>query len=71
MVAKKSIVKDPPKVKVRNDIICVRCQFQLSFKQSKFQNKKLLELVNSYVLGPIRQASVNGLKYMVTFIDDF
>jgi Integrase core domain len=52
-----------------------RCQFskahQLLLEKSKFQAKEPLELVHSNVFGPIKQASVSGLKYMVTFIDDF
>ena len=30
-----------------------------------------LELIHSDVFGPVKQPSISGLKYMVTFIDDF
>jgi len=30
-----------------------------------------LELVHSDVFGPVKQASISGRKYLVTFIDDF
>ena len=30
-----------------------------------------MELVHSDVFGPMKQASLSGMKYMVTFINDF
>jgi GAG-pre-integrase domain len=75
MIAEKSMMKCLPEVEVQTDIVCVGCQFgkahQLPFEQSKFRAKKSLELVHSNVFSLIRQTSVSGLKYMVTFIDDF
>ncbi|KAG6528974.1 hypothetical protein ZIOFF_011166 [Zingiber officinale] len=33
--------------------------------------KEPLELVHSDVFGPVKQPSIDGMRYMVTFIDDF
>ncbi|KAL3612452.1 hypothetical protein D5086_003472 [Populus alba] len=44
---------------------------QLPYEESKFKAKKPLELVHSDVFGPVKQASISGMQYMVTFIDDF
>ncbi|RVX10692.1 Retrovirus-related Pol polyprotein from transposon TNT 1-94 [Vitis vinifera] len=35
------------------------------------ESKGPLELIHSDVFRPIKQASLSGMKYMVTFIDDF
>ena len=43
----------------------------MPFEESKFKAKKPLKLIYYDVFGPLRQASVGGMKYMVTFIDDF
>jgi hypothetical protein len=40
-------------------------------RKSKFKAKKPLELVNSDVLGPVKQAFISGMRYMVTFINEF
>lgn len=57
------------------DTVYAGCQYgkahQLPYKESKFQAKRPLELIHSDVFGPVKQASVDGMKYMVTFIDDF
>ena len=44
---------------------------QLPYKEYKFIAKEPLELVYSDVFGPVKQASISGRKYLVTFIDDF
>lgn len=71
----KSILKGLPELDIRADTICAACQYgkahQLPFEESTFKTKKPLELVHSDVFGPIKQPSVSGLKYMVTFINDF
>ena len=43
----------------------------MPYVESKFKAKEPLELVHSDVFGPVKQTSINGMKYMVTFIDDF
>ncbi len=71
----KSMLKGLPQLEVRTDTICTRRQYgkahQLSCEESKFKAKKPLELIHSDVFGPIKQPSIGGMKYMVSFIDDF
>ena len=75
MMMKKSMLKGLPQLEVRTDSICAGCQYgkahHLPYEESKFKAKEPLELIHSDVLGPITQASIGGMKYMVTFIDDF
>ena len=75
MMVEKSMVASISEVEVRTDTICAGCQYgkahQLPYQSSKFRAKEPLELVHSDVFGPVRQASINGSKYMVIFIDDF
>ena len=56
-------------------MVCEGCQYgkahQLPYEESKFKAKEPLELVHSDVFGPIKQPSIGGMRYMVTFIDDF
>ncbi|KAL0402266.1 UNVERIFIED_CONTAM: Retrovirus-related Pol polyprotein from transposon RE2 [Sesamum latifolium] len=72
---KKSMLKGLPKLEVRRDTVCAGCQYgkahQLPYEESNFRVKEPLELIHSDVFGPVRQASIGGMKYMVTFIDDF
>ncbi|KAG6489187.1 hypothetical protein ZIOFF_050447 [Zingiber officinale] len=53
----------------------MRCQYdkahQLSYRELKFKAKEPLELVHSDVFGLVKQPSIDGMQYMVTFIDDF
>ncbi|KAL6311801.1 hypothetical protein AAG906_020910 [Vitis piasezkii] len=44
---------------------------QLPYEESKWKANGPLELIHSDVFGPVKQASLSGMKYMVTFIDDF
>ncbi|GMJ08723.1 hypothetical protein HRI_004541500 [Hibiscus trionum] len=75
VMMKKSMLRGLPELEVRTDAICAGCQYgkahQLPYADSKFQAKEPLELVHSDVFGPFKQASNGGMKYMVTFIDDF
>ena len=36
-----------------------------------YKAKELLELINSDVFGPVKQLSIGGMIYMLTFIDEF
>ncbi|KAE8671632.1 hypothetical protein F3Y22_tig00111941pilonHSYRG00018 [Hibiscus syriacus] len=60
---------------VRTDTVCAGCQYgkahQLPYDESKFKAKEPLELVHSDVFRPVKQQSISGMRYMVTFIDDF
>jgi len=75
MMMRRSALKGLPQLEVRIDAICAGCQYgkahQLPYEESKWRAKGPLELIHSDVFGPVKQASVSGLKYMVTFIDDF
>ncbi|KAL0452913.1 UNVERIFIED_CONTAM: Retrovirus-related Pol polyprotein from transposon RE2 [Sesamum latifolium] len=72
---KKSMLKELSKLEVRRDTVCADCQYdkthQLPYEESNFRAKEPLEFIHSNVFGPIKQASIGGMKYMVTFIDDF
>lgn len=75
VMMKKSMLKGIPQIEVRTDTVCVGCQYrkahQLPFEESTFKAKEPLELIHSDVFGPVKQASIGGMRYMVTFIDDF
>ena len=74
-MVKKSMLKALPQLDVRTNMICAGCQYgkahQLPYKESKFKAKEPLELIHSDVFGPVKQPSIGGMRYMVTFIDDF
>ena len=75
VMVKKSMLKGLPQLDVRTDTVCAGCQYgkahQLPYNESKFKAKEPLELVHSDVFGPVKQQSIGGMRYMVTFIDDF
>jgi len=71
----KQVVKGLPQIDIRTDIVCAGCQYgkahQLPYKESEHRSKAPLELIHSDVFGPVKQISIRGMRYMVTFIDDF
>lgn len=71
----KSILIGLAQLDVRTDTTCVGCQYgkayQLPYEELKFRAKELLELILSGVFGPVKQPSICGMRYMITFIDDF
>ena len=75
MMMKQSKLKGLPQLEIRGDIVCAGCQYgkahQLPYQESKYQAREPLELVHSDVFGPVKQPSISGYRYMVTFIDDF
>ncbi|PKI63869.1 hypothetical protein CRG98_015752 [Punica granatum] len=75
VMMKKSMLKGLPQLEVRTYAVCAGCQYgkahQLPYEESKFKVNEPLELIHSDVFGPVKQASIGGMKYMVTFIDDF
>nr|DAD23742.1 TPA_asm: hypothetical protein HUJ06_025205 [Nelumbo nucifera] len=75
VMMKRSMLKGLPQLEVNADTVCAGCQYgkthQLPYEESKFKAKEPLELIHSNVFGPIKQASIGGMKYMVTFVDDF
>ncbi|KAE8673467.1 Beta-glucosidase 45 [Hibiscus syriacus] len=44
---------------------------QLPYDETKFKAKEPLELVHSGMFGSVKQQSISGMRYIVTFIDDF
>ncbi|KAD3641550.1 hypothetical protein E3N88_30774 [Mikania micrantha] len=75
MMMTKDLVVGLPKLDVRNDTVCSGCQFgkahQLPFHSSSYRSKAPLDLVHIDVFGPVKQTSVSGMRYMITFTDDF
>ncbi|KAE8667231.1 tir-nbs resistance protein [Hibiscus syriacus] len=75
VMVKKSMLKGLPQLDVRTYTVCAGCQYgkahQLPYDESKFKAKEPLELVHSDVFRPVKQQSISGMRYMVTFIDDF
>ncbi|KAM1328637.1 hypothetical protein ACFX2F_012889 [Malus domestica] len=69
------MLKGLPQLDVRTYTVCAGCQYgkahQLPYEESKFKAKEPLELVHSDVFGPVKQPLIGGMRYMVTFIDDF
>ncbi|KAL9269425.1 Retrovirus-related Pol polyprotein from transposon TNT 1-94-like protein [Drosera capensis] len=62
-------------LKIHEDTVCAGYQYdkvyQFPFKESQFKAKVSLEFVYSDVFGPVKQPSIIGLRYMITFIDDY
>ena len=75
MMMRKSMLKGLPQLEVRTNMVCAGCQYGkahlFSYEESKFKAKEPFELIHYNVFGPVKQASIGGMRYMVTFIDDF
>ena len=75
MTMKKSMLKGLPQLNVQEDTICASCQYvkahQLPYEDSEYRAKEPLELVHSDVFSPMKQPSISGFRYMITFINDF
>ena len=75
VMMKRSMLRGLPQLEVREDMVCAGCQYgkarQLPYSESKFREKAPLELIHSDVFGRVKQPSISGMGYMVTFIDDF
>ncbi|KAF7817945.1 Retrovirus-related Pol polyprotein from transposon TNT 1-94 [Senna tora] len=71
----KQMLKGLPQLEVRDNVVCAGCQYgkahQLPYEESNFRAKAPLELVHSDVFGLVKQPSVSGYRYMITFIDDY
>ena len=69
------MLKGLPQLEVKTDVVCAGCQYgkahQLPYKESGFKVKKPLELIHSDLFGPVKQASISRMRYMVTFIGDY
>ena len=59
------MLKGLPQLDVRIDTVCVGCQYgkahQFPYKESKFKVKEPLELIYSYVFGPVKEPSIGGM----------
>lgn len=75
LMMSKQLVAGLPNLPVVKDVVCSGCQFgkahQQPFHQSSYKSTQPLELVHTDVFGPVRQDSIGGMKYMITFIDDY
>ncbi|KAD1131218.1 hypothetical protein E3N88_43246 [Mikania micrantha] len=73
-MGKENIVKDLPVI--RNiDSVCDSCVLgkhaRKSFSKSTWRATKPLEMVHSDICGPMKTPTINGNRYVITFIDDF
>ena len=75
VMMKKSMLKGLPNLEIRDNIIYVGCQYgkahELPYEELNYRAEKPLELVHSNVFGPVKQSSISGNRYMITFIDDY
>ena len=59
----KSILRGLPNLEVRDNIICVGCQYvkahELLYEESRCKAEKPLELVHSDVFRPVKQPSIS------------
>lgn len=71
---KKAMLKGLSQLDLKEDIVYTRSKFgknhQLLYKESTYKNKTLFELIHSDVFALVKQTSINGFRYMITFIDD-
>jgi transposase InsO family protein len=63
-----------PEIHIEHDNIFIGCSlgnnFKGSFSSSDNRSKGILDLIHTYVCGPIIVASLRGYVYYVLFIDD-
>ena len=75
LIMEKFMLKGLAQLEVKADAVCAGCEYgkthQLPYKDPKFKATKPLELIHSHLFGPLKQASISGIRYMVTFIDDY
>ncbi|KAF2320748.1 hypothetical protein GH714_030492 [Hevea brasiliensis] len=71
----KSMIIGLPQLNIQEDVICVGCQYgkahQLPFGDSEYRAKEPLELVFSNIFILVKQPSISGYLYMITFINNF
>ena len=69
------VVTGLPDMKIKHEGICKGCakgkNIKNSFPKSETKTKGTLELIHSYVCGPMSYTSLSGFEYYITFIDDF
>ena len=64
-----------PDMKIKHEGIYKGCakgkNIKNPFPKSETKTKATLELIHSYVCGPMSSTSLSGFEYYITFIDDF
>ncbi|KAK1413456.1 hypothetical protein QVD17_35229 [Tagetes erecta] len=75
LMMKKELVRGLPTFEINRQVVCAGCQYgkahQQPFEDSTYKATAPLEMIHSDVFGPVSHPSISGLRYMVTFIDDF
>ncbi|KAJ0546766.1 putative RNA-directed DNA polymerase [Helianthus annuus] len=75
LMMEQSLVAGLPKVEVNKSLVCAGCQYgkaqQQPFSSSVSRAESPLALVHSDVFGPSKHTSIKGMRYMVSFIDDY
>nr|GEZ80740.1 Gag-Pol polyprotein [Tanacetum cinerariifolium] len=76
LLLKKDIVIGLPKLKYVKDQLCLSCELSKA-KRSAFKSKVVrsskgrLNLLHMDLCGPMRVASINGMKYIMVIVDDY
>jgi hypothetical protein len=69
------VVTSLPKFKIDHEGVCKGCaqgkNIKNPFPKSDSKAKGILELIHSYVCGPMPSTSLSGYVYYVSFIDDY
>lgn len=75
LMMSKQLVAGLPKLSAVKNVVCSGCQFgkahQQPYHQSNYKSVQPMDLIHSDVFGPVKQTSIGGMRYMITFIDDF
>ncbi|GKE34569.1 retrovirus-related pol polyprotein from transposon TNT 1-94, partial [Tanacetum coccineum] len=75
-LARHGLVRGLPKLKFEKDHLCSACAMGKSKKKphkpkSEDTNQEKLYLLHMDLCGPMRVASVNGMKYILVIVDDY
>jgi hypothetical protein len=69
------VVTDLPEFKVDHVGVCKGCaqgkNINNPFQKSENKKEGILDLIHSYVCGPMSSTSLSGYVYYVSFIDDY
>ena len=69
------VVTGLPDMKIDHEGTCKGCargkNIKNPFSKSETKTKGTLELIHSYICGPIPSTYLSGYEYYVTFIDDY
>ena len=66
------VVTGLPDLNIDHEGTCKGCERgKKMFPKSETKTKGTLELIHSYVCGPVPSISLSGYEYYVTFIDDY